>query len=112
LPQRIVYITGSTRSLSRGIRGCFRLSASFACAALLLAALLTASALTAAEKLPATSAGAIAAALEPYLENHTLAGAVTLIAGKDTILGIETVGFADIAAKKPVRPTRCSGSPP
>ena len=80
-----------------------RLSASSACAALVLAPVFIASALMAAEKLPAASSGTIAAALEPYLENHTLAGAVTLIAGKDSILDVETVGFADIAAKKPVR---------
>jgi hypothetical protein len=39
-------------------------------------------------KLPAVSSGSVAAVLEPYLENHTLAGAVTLIAGKDSILDI------------------------
>ena len=40
-----------------------------------------------------------------------LAGAVTLVADKDKVLSLETVGFADIAAGKAMRPMRCSGSP-
>jgi CubicO group peptidase (beta-lactamase class C family) len=45
----------------------------------------------------------IAAALEPFVDNHSLAGAVTLVATKDKVLTVETVGFADIAAKKSMR---------
>ena len=45
----------------------------------------------------------IAAALQPFVEDHTLAGAVTLVASKQKVLSIETVGYADIAAKKPMR---------
>jgi CubicO group peptidase (beta-lactamase class C family) len=45
----------------------------------------------------------IAAALQPFVEDHTLAGAVTLVASKQRVLSIETVGYADIAAKKPMR---------
>ncbi len=44
----------------------------------------------------------IAAKLQPFVESHTLAGAVTLVASKDKVLDVETVGFADIAAKKPM----------
>ena len=44
----------------------------------------------------------IAAALQPFVEKHTLAGAVLLVADKDKVLDVETVGFADIAAKKPM----------
>lgn len=46
----------------------------------------------------------ITAALQPYIDDHTLAGAVTLVASPDRVLSIETVGYMDIAAKKPMRP--------
>jgi CubicO group peptidase (beta-lactamase class C family) len=45
----------------------------------------------------------IAAALQPFVENHTIAGAVTLVADKDQVLSLTTVGYADLAAKKPMR---------
>ncbi len=44
----------------------------------------------------------IAAALQPFVGSHTLAGAVALVASKDKVLAVETVGFADIAAQKPM----------
>ena len=44
----------------------------------------------------------IAAALQPFVDRHELAGAVTLVATKDKVLDVETVGWADIAAKKPM----------
>jgi len=40
----------------------------------------------------------IAAALKPYVDNHELAGAVTLVANKDKVLSHEAIGWADIAA--------------
>ena len=46
----------------------------------------------------------IADALRPFVDNHTIAGAVTLVAEKDKVLSLETVGFADLAADKPMRP--------
>src|SRR5947209_8463305 len=42
----------------------------------------------------------IAAALQPFVDSHSLAGAVALVADKDRILDIEAVGFADVAANK------------
>src|SRR5947209_8265665 len=48
------------------------------------------------------SAKPIAAALQPFVDSHALAGAVTLVADKDKVLSLEAVGFADIAAKKPM----------
>lgn len=50
----------------------------------------------------AVAAGQVspAAALKPFVENQTLAGAVTLVASPDKVLGVDTVGFADINAKK------------
>ena len=48
----------------------------------------------------AQNVNSIAAKLQPFVENRSLAGAVTLVATKDKILDVETVGFADIAANK------------
>src|SRR5947209_4731173 len=45
----------------------------------------------------------ITAALQPYVDNQELAGAVALVAGKDKLLACETVGYADIASKKPMQ---------
>ncbi len=48
--------------------------------------------------------GTIAQVLQPYVDSHLLAGAVTLVANKEKVLDVEAVGWADIAAKKPMRP--------
>ncbi len=45
----------------------------------------------------------IASALQPFVDSHILAGAVTLVADKDKVLSLETVGYEDIATKKPMR---------
>src|SRR2546422_2296561 len=50
----------------------------------------------------ADPAKGIAAQLQPFVDNHTLAGAVTLVASKDKMLSLETVGRGGIAAKKPM----------
>lgn len=55
-----------------------------------------------AEDAPANS-NRIAAALRPFVESHSLAGAVTLVADKNKVLSLEAVGFADVAAKKPMQ---------
>ncbi|MEI9893536.1 MAG: serine hydrolase domain-containing protein [Chthoniobacter sp.] len=46
----------------------------------------------------------IAARLQPFVDNRVLAGAVTLVASRDKVLDLEAVGFADVAAKKPMAP--------
>src|SRR6516162_7568988 len=51
----------------------------------------------------APSSKKITAALQAFVDNHTLAGAVTLVADKEKVLSLEAVGFADVAAKKPLR---------
>jgi CubicO group peptidase (beta-lactamase class C family) len=53
---------------------------------------------------PATASDDIAAALQPFVDRHELAGAVTLVADRDRVLGVEAVGYADIAAHQPMRP--------
>jgi CubicO group peptidase (beta-lactamase class C family) len=55
-----------------------------------------------AQESPATSSKAISGALQPLVDNHSLAGAVTLVADKDRILSQNAVGHADIAAGKPM----------
>ena len=45
---------------------------------------------------PATSS----AILKPFVDKHELAGAVALVADKNKVLSVESVGFADIAAGK------------
>jgi CubicO group peptidase (beta-lactamase class C family) len=41
--------------------------------------------------------------LQPFVDKHELAGAVTLVASKDKVLAVEAVGWADIAARRPMR---------
>lgn len=45
----------------------------------------------------------IVGVLQPFIDNHTLAGAVTLVASRDKILSLETIGYADLAAKRPMQ---------
>lgn len=45
----------------------------------------------------------IAPALQPFVESHSLAGAVTVVANKEKVLSLETVGFMDVGAKKPMQ---------
>src|SRR6516165_915777 len=44
------------------------------------------------------AARGLAAALQPFVDSKSLAGAVTVVADKDKILSHEAVGFSDIAA--------------
>jgi len=47
-----------------------------------------------------------AAALQPFVESGSLAGAVTAVATKDKVVSLESVGFMDVTAKKDMR-TNC-----
>jgi CubicO group peptidase (beta-lactamase class C family) len=68
--------------------------------AVLLAVIAAAPALVAADEPQATIASKqIAAALQPFVDNHNLAGAVALVADRDKVLSVTPVGWADIAAK-------------
>ena len=44
-----------------------------------------------------------AAAVRPFVDSNTLAGAVMLVASKDKVLSLEAVGWSDIAARKPMK---------
>jgi CubicO group peptidase (beta-lactamase class C family) len=45
----------------------------------------------------------VISSLAPFVQSGALAGAVTLVASKDRILSLESIGYADIAAKTPMR---------
>jgi CubicO group peptidase (beta-lactamase class C family) len=67
--------------------------------AVLLAAALAVATVPALSQPAAPPPGkALASVLQPFVDNHTLAGAVVLVADKDRILDLEAVGYADIAA--------------
>jgi CubicO group peptidase (beta-lactamase class C family) len=40
--------------------------------------------------------------LQPFVDSHSLAGAVALVAAKEKVLAVEAVGFADVAAGRPL----------
>ena len=41
--------------------------------------------------------------LAPFVQNEELAGAVALVANKDRVISVTTVGFADLETKKPMQ---------
>ena len=43
-----------------------------------------------------------AAVLQPFVDRHELAGAVTLVATAERVLDLEAVGWADVATKRPM----------
>jgi CubicO group peptidase (beta-lactamase class C family) len=45
----------------------------------------------------------LAAVLQPFVDRHEVAGAVVLVADKDRVLALESVGYADLAAKRPLK---------
>ncbi len=73
------------------------------CLPVLLMAL-TLSAPVPAQESKSAHAGNLAAKLQPFVDSHTLAGAVLLVANRDGVLATETVGHADIAAGKAMPP--------
>lgn len=48
----------------------------------------------------AESSASPTVALQPFVDKHELAGAVALVADKDKVLSIATVGFADVQGMK------------
>ena len=52
----------------------------------------------------APAAKPIAPRLQPFVDSHEIAGAVTLVATRDKVLDLSTVGLADVAAKKAMKP--------
>jgi CubicO group peptidase (beta-lactamase class C family) len=51
------------------------------------------------------SDGGMAAKLQPFLDDHVIAGAVVLVADKDKVLDLEAVGYNDLATKQAMKTT-------
>ncbi len=51
----------------------------------------------------AAPAPSIPAQLQPFVDRGELAGAVAVVAGKDQVLAVHAVGFADVTAKRPMK---------
>lgn len=45
----------------------------------------------------------VASSLQPFIDSHTISGAVTLVASPDKVLSLEAIGFSDLAAKEPMK---------
>lgn len=54
--------------------------------------------------LQAEPSATVAPLLQPFVDRHELAGAVALVLSRDRVLDVECVGFADIAAQRPMTP--------
>jgi len=76
---------------------CFRRTVLFA-AAIPLVALAAV-----AQTPPSSSQGSIARALQPFVDKQVTPGCVALVASKDRVLCLETVGYSDLATKKPMQ---------
>lgn len=50
----------------------------------------------------AQSGGPLAASIQPFMDDHTIAGALLVVADKNGILDEETVGYADPFTKRPM----------
>ncbi len=50
------------------------------------------------------SLGVLAPKLQHFVDDKTIAGAVMLVGDKDKTLDVETIGYADIASRKPMAP--------
>lgn len=57
---------------------------------------------TAAKAEGAYQSGMLAKAMQPLIDDHTIAGAVLLVADKDKVLAEETVGYANVESKTPM----------
>jgi CubicO group peptidase (beta-lactamase class C family) len=50
------------------------------------------------------TSASVTSLLQPFVDKHELAGAVALVADKDKVLSVDTVGFADIAEGEAMKP--------
>jgi CubicO group peptidase (beta-lactamase class C family) len=59
--------------------------------------------LAVAQAVAADAQGVLVRAVQPFVNDHTVAGAVVLVANQDRVLCVATVGDADRAAQRPMR---------
>ena len=71
---------------------------------LLASALLCVSSGPAARMLHAAEPGPLTASVQPFVDRQELAGAVMAIATPESIVTVQTAGWADIEAQKPMQP--------
>ena len=55
-------------------------------------------------RLPAQAQDPIHDFLQPLVDNHSFAGAVTLVAKGDKVVYLQPIGFRDLAVKAPMQP--------
>lgn len=77
--------------------------AAFLAATLVLAALGAAAHPLQAEAAAPAATKNIAGCLQPFVEKNVVSGAVVLVATKQKVLGVGAVGYADVAARKPMQ---------
>lgn len=53
-------------------------------------------------KAPPAVVPSVVVALKPFVEDRTIAGAVTLVVGKDKVLSLESVGVRDLKSPRPM----------
>jgi CubicO group peptidase (beta-lactamase class C family) len=93
-----VYWISRSRVAGRGSPTVGRIC-SVALLPLAIAVVMAAPARLAAAESPQT----IAAAVQQFVDNHTLAGAVMLVASSNRVLSLQAVGYMDVARKRPMR---------
>jgi len=49
-------------------------------------------------------AGPLAKVIQPYIDSREIAGAVVLVANRDRVIDLETIGYADLTEHKPMEP--------
>lgn len=67
------------------------------------AAICAASLNVSAQTVPVNSPQGIAKSLVPFVQKHELAGAVVVVANKEKVLSMETVGYADVPKQVPMK---------
>lgn len=45
----------------------------------------------------------VASSLQPFIDSHTISGAVTLVASSNKVLSLEAVGFSNLTTKEPMK---------
>jgi CubicO group peptidase (beta-lactamase class C family) len=72
---------------------------------LLITTSVSARALAADTPVVSPSGGGMAAKLQPFVDDQVIAGAVVLVTDKDKVLDLETIGYSNLPARKPMQPT-------
>src|SRR4051812_5003870 len=55
-----------------------------------------------AKDAPKSQAQVLAPSLRPFVDDHTISGAVLMVSSPDKVLALETVGVSDLKTKEPM----------